>query len=161
MKLTKAALKRIIKEEISALDELSGPPFHMRRLETEKTFHFIIYDSSEKTPESKDMLIPSGPPMPVMFLENVPVSMLDQEQWGGGRGSVTLSDETMRKLGFEEKGSPRYPFSEYKIRRVNGIPSRIRLEHVHLDPRTGKLTYNLRHEKDIVELPEYVDASSL
>lgn len=147
MKITKATLKRLIKEEISALDEMS---------DSTKTFHFIIYVNSEKTPVSKDMLIPSGPPMPVMFLENVPESMLDQEALG-----VTLSDETMRKLGFEEKGSPRYPFSGYRIQRVNEIPSITRLRYVHIDPRTGKLTYNLRHEKDIVELPKYVDASSM
>ena len=129
MKLTKARLQQIIKEEIEGTQEQS--------------YAFEIYSPG---------FYRSDPDTTIMYVENVPMSMIDTKEYVGksGEGYLEISKEGLQKLGFK-------PTSDVGSRRIDEVPERIEVT-VPYNPRTGEFMLdNLRASQN----PKVVDASGM
>ena len=142
MKLTKARLQEIIREEIEGTQEQSHA--------------FEIYSPG---------FYRSDPDTTIMYVENVPMSMIDTKEYVGlytrsvpgntgvpesGEGYLEISKEGLQKLGFK-------PTSDVGSRRIDKVPERIEVT-VPYNPRTGEFMLdNLRASQN----PKVVDASGM
>ena len=129
MKLTKARLQEIIREEIEGTQEQSHT--------------FEIYSPG---------FYRSDPDTTIMYVENVPMSMIDTKEYVGlsGEGYLEISKEGLQKLGFK-------PTSDVGSRRIDEVPERIEVT-VPYNPRTGEFMLdNLRASQN----PKVVDASGM
>ena len=142
MKLTKARLQQIIKEEIEGTQEQSHA--------------FEIYSPG---------FYKNDPNTTIMYVENVPMSMIDTKEYVGlytrsapgntgvpkpGEGYLEISKEGLQKLGFKST-------SDVMSRRIDDVPERIEVT-VPYNPRTGEFMLdNLRASQN----PKVVDASGM
>ena len=129
MKLTKARLQQIIREEIEGTQEQSHA--------------FEIYSPGHYR---------SDPDTTIMYVENVPMSMIDTKEYVGksGEGYLEISKEGLQKLGFK-------PTSDVGSRRIDEVPERIEVT-VPYNPRTDEFMLDsLRASQN----PKVVDASGM
>ena len=140
MKLTKARLRQIIREEIEGTQEQS--------------YAFEIYRPGHYGTE---------PEPAIMYVDNVPVSMIDVTQYERfkSRGHKNperfyneISKEGMQKLGFKLN---EYGTLSVRSRRIDEIPETIEVS-VRYNPRKREFMLdNLRASQN----PKVVDASGM
>ena len=139
MKLTKARLQQIIKEEIEGTQEHSHA--------------FEIYSPGHYG---------TDPDTTIMYVDNVPMSMIDVSQYESYKSTgaknperfYKISKEGMQKLGFKLN---EYGNFSVRSRRIDEIPERIEVT-VPYNPRTGEFMLdNLRASQN----PKVVDASGM
>ena len=138
MKLTKARLQQIIREEIEGTQEQSHA--------------FEIYSPGHYR---------SDPDTTIMYVDNVPMSMIDVEEYESFKSThkdperfYKISKEGMQKLGFKLN---EYGNLSVGSRRIDEVPERIEVT-VPYNPRTGEFMLdNLRASQN----PKVVDASGM
>ena len=139
MKITKARLQQIIKEEIEGTQEQSHA--------------FEIYSPG---------FYKNDPDTTIMYVDNVPMSMIDVSQYESYKSTgaknperfYKISKEGMQKLGFKPN---EYGNFSVRSRRIDEIPERIEVT-VPYNPRTGEFMLdNLRASQN----PKVVDASGM
>jgi len=151
MKITKATLKRLIKEEFEAIQEQE--PGEMGGDELKQSYTFNIYRPGHYR---------GDPSRTVMYVENVPVSMLDTERYEQNKTEgyksperfLEISKEGLQRLGFEPNDYGNFSVEMYPI---DQIPETIEL-NVPYNPRTGE--YMTDQVKPYM-IPKVVDAGAM